>query len=324
MAGSRDPHHDAQLLRDLQIINARTVAELGPLPPGGLPVEAKRKPRPWRPMPSRAPAEPWMEDDEMKRTDLAAALALSAAGVVAACGADGEPQSTGVIGTTAQKEQALPAPDTNGAVRQARTQGVAPKMPTDSHHGSIKVPAPISAFVKPDDILLAYQTMDLTGDGYEDAVLIVRHPVPDGPPDYRSNPCDLLILHGADTGLVLGGRSSKAVDCTFTRFTREEAQEASDLNDILNLKPSEVSCYNERERGGSSTFTFAYSKDKKSWHLARVAITYSRSNEERQTIDVFDQVATYPKDIGWIPMSDFDPADEELRRTLSANEALSE
>ncbi|XUP36321.1 hypothetical protein WAE31_20500 (plasmid) [Xanthomonas axonopodis pv. vasculorum] len=41
--------HAAQLLRDLQIINERTVRELGPLPHGGMPVQPKRKPKraPW-------------------------------------------------------------------------------------------------------------------------------------------------------------------------------------------------------------------------------------------------------------------------------------
>ncbi|MDM7555169.1 hypothetical protein VB151_11695 [Xanthomonas fragariae] len=41
--------HEAQLLRDLQLINERTVRELGPLPHGGLPVQPKRKPKraPW-------------------------------------------------------------------------------------------------------------------------------------------------------------------------------------------------------------------------------------------------------------------------------------
>lgn len=39
-----DKLHDLQLLRDLEIINARTVAEMGPLPAGGLPAAPKRKP----------------------------------------------------------------------------------------------------------------------------------------------------------------------------------------------------------------------------------------------------------------------------------------
>ena len=39
-----DLMRDLQLLRDLAIINARTAHELGALPPGGLPVQEKRKP----------------------------------------------------------------------------------------------------------------------------------------------------------------------------------------------------------------------------------------------------------------------------------------
>ena len=41
-----DPLHDLQLLKDLKIINERTARELSPLPPGGLPVQKKYKPRP--------------------------------------------------------------------------------------------------------------------------------------------------------------------------------------------------------------------------------------------------------------------------------------
>jgi hypothetical protein len=41
---SRDIHYDSQLLRDLEIANARTRVELGHLPPDGVPVAVKRKP----------------------------------------------------------------------------------------------------------------------------------------------------------------------------------------------------------------------------------------------------------------------------------------
>ncbi|WP_196298235.1 hypothetical protein [Xanthomonas albilineans] len=80
----RDPLHDLQLLRDMAIINARVRAELGPLPPGGLPVEPKRKPAPW-PFQSTAASAPHSpEDDPMKLQHLAATalmpLALTAAG----------------------------------------------------------------------------------------------------------------------------------------------------------------------------------------------------------------------------------------------------
>ncbi|CBA15585.1 hypothetical protein [Xanthomonas albilineans] len=80
----RDPLHDLQLLRDMAIINARVRAELGPLPPGGLPVEPKRKPAPWPYRPAAASATHPPEDDPMKLQHLAATaimpLALTAAG----------------------------------------------------------------------------------------------------------------------------------------------------------------------------------------------------------------------------------------------------
>lgn len=44
-----DRLYDLQLARDLAIANERTLRELGPPPPGGVPVEPKRKPRPWHP-----------------------------------------------------------------------------------------------------------------------------------------------------------------------------------------------------------------------------------------------------------------------------------
>ncbi|WP_267224920.1 peptidoglycan-binding domain-containing protein [Dyella silvae] len=72
----RDALHDLQLLRDLEIINARTAKELGPLPKGGLPVQVKRKPISTRPGVVMA-NEP-QEQDAMKLSHWAAAAALSA------------------------------------------------------------------------------------------------------------------------------------------------------------------------------------------------------------------------------------------------------
>jgi len=43
-AARGDRQHDQQLLRDLEIVNARTWDELGPLPLGGLPIAPRRKP----------------------------------------------------------------------------------------------------------------------------------------------------------------------------------------------------------------------------------------------------------------------------------------
>jgi hypothetical protein len=70
----RDPAHDAQLLRELAIINARTVASLGALPVGGLPAMPRRKPQ--LPMPLPFGASSMHEDDPMRLQQIAAAALL--------------------------------------------------------------------------------------------------------------------------------------------------------------------------------------------------------------------------------------------------------
>ncbi|WP_426683657.1 hypothetical protein ABFU84_05530 [Xanthomonas translucens pv. undulosa] len=82
----RDPHHDAQLLRDVAIINAQVRDRLGPLPAGGLPVHPKRKPNlPPPPSVTAASAIYPPEDDPMKLHHLAAAAILPMAVAAAGC-----------------------------------------------------------------------------------------------------------------------------------------------------------------------------------------------------------------------------------------------
>jgi hypothetical protein len=87
----KDAHAHAQtLLRDLSLINARTVRELGPLPPGGLPVEPKRKPNlPKRAAPpTRIESPQSNEESDMDWTRIAATATLTAAVSLSACAAD--------------------------------------------------------------------------------------------------------------------------------------------------------------------------------------------------------------------------------------------
>ncbi|CTP89502.1 hypothetical protein XTPLMG728_2251 [Xanthomonas translucens pv. poae] len=82
----RDPHHDAQLLRDVALINADVHARLGALPPGGLPVKPWRKPNlPLPPSVTAASAIYPPEDDPMKLHHLAAAAILPMAVAAAGC-----------------------------------------------------------------------------------------------------------------------------------------------------------------------------------------------------------------------------------------------
>jgi hypothetical protein len=73
-----DRHYDLQLLRERDIINARTRSELGSLPLGGVPAEAKRKPNlPAVPPIGHLRADETKEDDVMKLQHLVMAAAVT-------------------------------------------------------------------------------------------------------------------------------------------------------------------------------------------------------------------------------------------------------
>lgn len=80
-----DPLYDMQLLRALKVANERTVRELGPLPPGGLPVRKKRKPKLSQPAelnPAWANIEHKdLEGETMKFSHTTAASALMTMGI---------------------------------------------------------------------------------------------------------------------------------------------------------------------------------------------------------------------------------------------------
>jgi hypothetical protein len=96
-----DRAHAQQLLRGVAIINARTERELGPLPPGGLPIVPKRKPI----LPERKPPQAAItaddlgdrphtdEETDMYLTRVAATVALAAVTSLSACAADQEATS---------------------------------------------------------------------------------------------------------------------------------------------------------------------------------------------------------------------------------------
>jgi hypothetical protein len=73
-----DRHYDLQLLRERDIINARTRSDLGSLPLGGVPAEAKRKPNLSAVPPiGHLRADETKEEDTMKLQHLAMAAAVT-------------------------------------------------------------------------------------------------------------------------------------------------------------------------------------------------------------------------------------------------------
>lgn len=180
-------------------------------------------------------------------------------------------------------------------------------------------PEEIRKFVPARRRLLAYKKFDLTGDGMDDAVIIIRHPVFEQYANYKDNPCDLIVLHGEPTGFEQAAKSSKAVDCTYKNYARYSAKSSDSLNDYIEMYLHKIIYFNERDMGGGSTYAFKFSEERKEWHLSSIETVYSESGDEEQGIRVFKIIASYPKDFDWIELEDFQPDDEKLSDALQKN-----
>lgn len=123
----QDLSHALQLLRDLAVINARTVRELGPLPPGGLPPVHKRKPD----LPRAAAQTPMLitigtqEDDAMYWSKIAASTALAAVAALSACGVEGAADDPGQP-AVADVAPVLATPEAPAAQAEAPPQTAPP------------------------------------------------------------------------------------------------------------------------------------------------------------------------------------------------------
>ncbi|WP_251006461.1 hypothetical protein [Stenotrophomonas sp. ISL-67] len=82
----QDPFHDAQLLRDVAIINTQTIEALGALPPGGLPILRKRRPLPLLP---ETPMPTGRDDEESAMPKMPMQVAAVASLALAACATPG-------------------------------------------------------------------------------------------------------------------------------------------------------------------------------------------------------------------------------------------
>lgn len=82
----KDPFHDAQLLRDVAIINTQTTEALGPLPSGGLPILRKRRPLPLLP---ETPMPTGRDDEESAMRKIPMQVVAVASLALAACATPG-------------------------------------------------------------------------------------------------------------------------------------------------------------------------------------------------------------------------------------------
>jgi hypothetical protein len=177
------------------------------------------------------------------------------------------------------------------------------------------VPDEIRSLVNPTDTLLAYKTLDLIGDGKEDAVIIVRHPTTNS----EQNPCELIVLRRLLHTFEIMDKSDSVVNCRYNNFAKYIAKNYDDLNQYLELKPFEIE-YNNIKPTGHDNYTFKFSQEKRAWYVSKIDISYSQSNHKNDAIEIIKELASYPKDFGWISMSTFNP--DSLRGALSRNKII--
>lgn len=171
--------------------------------------------------------------------------------------------------------------------------------------------ADVARFVGPNDTLLAYQSGDLFGPGLPGAVLIVRHPIPDGAYDFDRNPCDLVILKGKGTSATQFAKGSTTVDCVYNDLNKRLGPLA--LNDNVEIKPGSIIFINQKDRG-ADRFYFRYSTARPDWYLERVTTAFPGVD------GITTEEASYPAHFGWTPLSQVSP--RALAKVLSKHKAV--
>lgn len=170
--------------------------------------------------------------------------------------------------------------------------------------------ASLQPLLKPDDHVLAFKRHDLTDDGKDDAVAIVRHATADA----SGNTCELLVLQQANSQWSVSDRSPQVVDCLYNDMARN----AKRLDDNLTLATGTIVYVNQQARS-NVTYTLNYDTAKTAWYLAEASSTAPVENPQSGKMEVFRGTVRYPADIVWTPIMRIDP--EQLQSAMDQHKA---
>lgn len=333
--GTPDRLYDLQLRKAMEVANARTLRELGPLPSGGLPSLEKNNARlaprlkpgqveqlqrehqaaceeydRWMER-KRVAASNGEENDEMKSSKPVAMTALAVLMGGAACSAGTQAPGRNAAGEVSARTR-------TEVGNQSATNPLGPQSPINTRAGDQgdAVPGSLLSLLKQDDVLLAYKVFGEGGNDAAESVIVVRHDTTGGR-DGGNNPCDLIVLRSRGHLFEVVEASSKVVDCVYNDLA--EGAGWMSLNENLRLGVGEIEYRNQQARGYVS-YTFVHSNEEKHWHLTKAVSVYPLYNEKSGYMDVVKAVATYPEDLGPIPLSSFNP--DEVDAVLGKKDAL--
>ncbi|MDL5366536.1 hypothetical protein QSH18_13090 [Xanthomonas sp. NCPPB 2654] len=207
----------------------------------------------------------------------------------------------------AATESAEAAPPANANAASPAVASAPPPIATEADFGE----ASLRPLLKPDDHILAFKNHDLTGDGQDDAVAIVRHATAAA----SGNTCELLVLQQTGKAWTVSDRSPQAVDCLYN----DVARNATRLDDNLTLKPQEIVYINQQARS-NVTYTLKYDTTKQAWYLAEASSAAPTENPKTGTMDVLRGTVRYPADLPWTPIAQIDP--EQLQKAMDKHRAV--
>jgi hypothetical protein len=162
-----------------------------------------------------------------------------------------------------------------------------------------EIPGSVQALITAQDTVLAMKSAKPFGNADGGTVVVVRHPLAS---DRGNDPCELIVLKDVGGQRVSSERNGKVVECTYNEANK--SANARELDRNLAVSATEISFFNELPRGGT-TYTFAWSSEKFSWHLQHVEATSVQNGDTG--VVVYRSVLDYPSSLPWISLADFNP-----------------
>jgi hypothetical protein len=171
------------------------------------------------------------------------------------------------------------------------------------------VPAEVRAVLASNDLVLAYEKTDATGDGVVDLVVAVYRGArfTEQPDTSAGNACELLVFTGS--GPSIGAqrpwketeRSREAIDCVDNPVMDRPREMA--YRDNLLVKPGAITWRNQGVRR-HTTFAFTYHRADGRWYVGSMSQGYvlTTAGPNGDVLTAYGEIAS-PREFPLTPMS---------------------
>lgn len=170
------------------------------------------------------------------------------------------------------------------------------------------VPEDVRAVLSPDDLVLAFRTGELTGDGTKGLVVAVYPGARyvEEPRHGGKNPCKLIVFTDHAGTWKETARSDTAVDCVNNPYMSRPTEMMGIYN--LEVAAGTIRWANATHRQ-HHTFEFTYDGNRKRWfvHAMTQDFPVERSADPDEPMGAAHGEIVSPRDFPVMPMEDLDP-----------------